>query len=176
VHVVLNRGSRRAIPRASRHQTPPRVLTPGANAPRVQLRSPSSSTSCDVSRTTRRCLLVALLLVSSGCESFEPAQNAEIFAVCCAGFGACVPRGLVPSNLSSHLARAECGEALLCVPRAAVEDAAYQPVPCAVAAGVEGRCLLACLPEVASIAKALGQSSCEAGELCVPCVAGVPCQ
>lgn len=137
-------------------------------------------------------LLVATLLsAASGCESFEPAANAELFAMCCAGFGACVPRGLVlpprpvqyasgpalvRSDVSSHLAQAECGEALLCVPRAAVEDAAYQPAPCAAAVGVEGRCLLACLPEVARVAKALSPSTCEAGELCVPCVAGVPCQ
>jgi hypothetical protein len=96
--------------------------------------------------------------------------------MCCAGFGTCVPRGLVPAEFAPHLASAECGEALLCAPEAAVTDAAYQPVACAAQTGVPGRCLLACLPEVAPLASFLTQSTCALGELCVPCVVGVPCQ
>jgi hypothetical protein len=87
-----------------------------------------------------------------------------------------VPRGLVPADLARHLAQADCGVALLCAPEAAVADAAYQPFACMAQVAVPGRCLLACLPEVAPLASFLTQSTCASGELCVPCVAGVPCQ
>lgn len=119
-------------------------------------------------------LLFVLAAVS--CRPFEPSADAgESFGMCCGGFGACVPRGLVPPELAPQLAQAECGEALLCAPQAAVTDAAYRPVVCAASESVEGRCLLACLPEVASIAVLLRQATCSPGELCVPCLAGVPC-
>ena len=125
-------------------------------------------------RAGRTALLLVLAAVS--CRPFEPSAEAgETFGVCCAGFGTCVPRGLVPPELAPHLARAECGEALLCAPEVAVTDAAYRPALCVANGGGAGRCLLACLPEVASVAALLVQSTCELGELCVPCVAGVPC-
>lgn len=123
----------------------------------------------------RAALLVVLAV--AGCRSFEPRADAgESFGMCCAGFGTCVPRGLIPPELAPHLAQAECGEALLCAPEAAVTDAAYQPAVCVASGGAQGRCLLACLPEVATVAALLVQATCALGELCVPCVAGVPCQ
>lgn len=109
------------------------------------------------------------LAACCACKSFDaPAPNTELLARCCQGAGACIPTGLLSPALSSHLSRDACAQDLSCVPDRFVQNPAAVPANCR-SFGAEGRCLAACLPEVATRAEQLDADRCDAGELCVPC-------
>lgn len=98
-----------------------------------------------------------------------PTQPPYEFATCCSGVGRCVPQSLVAMD-QSHLAADTCGVANLCVPTAFAEDPDSVPPTCTVSSiGAEGRCLPACLPDVAPHVNSLSEDGCAASNLCVPC-------
>ena len=106
--------------------------------------------------------------------SDAPAAPARRFAECCGAAGSCVPRELLSGRLADgeleRLAADSCSERdALCVPRAWLEAEAPVVSSCRSTAGREGRCLPACLPDVAPRAGMLPQSSCQGGEVCAPC-------
>src|SRR5262245_61009706 len=92
-----------------------------------------------------------------------------MFSACCGGLGTCVAHGLIPAELTARLARDVCGESLLCAPSALVQNPSFVLQSCAAYGGREGRCIAACLPDVAGQANRLEQASCQPGELCAPC-------
>jgi hypothetical protein len=82
------------------------------------------------------------------------------------GGGHCVDAGLVPDELEPQLA--SCGGAELCVPDDFIRTAgSFVPDTCESVAGLEGRCLSTCLPDVAEQADLL--PSCGLDMVCVPC-------
>ena len=91
---------------------------------------------------------------------FEPCQQ-------CGG-GHCVPTNLIPDEFASQLGT--CDADNYCVPDPFIEtNNNFIPETCDSVGGNEGRCLSTCLPDVAAQAAALPQSSCGAGDVCVPC-------
>lgn len=104
----------------------------------------------------------------AGCDAYDPPGSAS-FGACCGGLGTCVPEGIAPDGLSSRLSQGECNEALLCAPSAWVEDPKAVAPACRTAGSREGRCLPACMPDVAAQADGLHRESCDEGLLCVPC-------
>lgn len=100
----------------------------------------------------------------------EPGSDPVTFSPCCDDLGQCVPEGLVPGDQRSQLSGAECAdEGYLCAPNDMVQDPAFIPETCSSVAGAEGRCLLACLPDIAEQADRLPQDICQEGALCAPC-------
>lgn len=103
-----------------------------------------------------------------------PVNPPTVFVNCCddgAGtpLGTCVPDSLVPAEQLSLLAADTCtGEGFLCAPTP-IADGTYSPRSCTSVASAEGRCLPACLPDVAAQASRLSQDVCSTGELCAPC-------
>ncbi|HEX2676367.1 MAG TPA: hypothetical protein VHM19_06995, partial [Polyangiales bacterium] len=93
------------------------------------------------------------------------------FPECCGGASRCVPKPLVPSDQQSLLGQDSCSEdTSLCVPKTLIADQSFVPATCSASIGnAEGRCLLACLPDVAKNASVLTQDGCASGELCTPC-------
>jgi hypothetical protein len=74
---------------------------------------------------------------------------------------------LIPTAEQSQLAACPGG---FCAPDSLTESAGKGvPATCVSVAGSEGRCLSTCLPEIASEANLLPQSTCASGELCAPC-------
>jgi hypothetical protein len=98
-----------------------------------------------------------------------PIIDPSVFPACspaCAG-AHCVPSSLVPMADQSQLAACPGG---FCAPDSITQTAGEGvPPTCTSVAGAEGRCLSTCLPEIASEASILPQSTCAAGELCAPC-------
>jgi hypothetical protein len=85
------------------------------------------------------------------------------------GTGTCVPRASVNSADVDKLPVDTCGDALLCAPTGLAESDAYVAPTCHAFGQNEGRCLPACLPDVAKRSDYLRQDDCDAGNLCVPC-------
>ncbi|UJR82853.1 Hypothetical protein I5071_49180 [Sandaracinus amylolyticus] len=103
-----------------------------------------------------------------GCDP-GPQEPPDMFMECCGGAGSCVPTDLVPEAQREQLGVDTCTEEnTLCAPSALI-DPTSQPDRCDSIAGVEGRCLPACLPAIGAQADRLSQGSCDAGELCAPC-------
>ncbi len=89
---------------------------------------------------------------------------------CCAGVGRCLAADLVPAAQRGRLPREECSEQnALCVPEAWALDASFAPASCRSLGNVEGRCLPACLPELAASLTQLPQSGCPPEHRCAPC-------
>ncbi|HEX5657910.1 MAG TPA: hypothetical protein VFX59_11980 [Polyangiales bacterium] len=99
-----------------------------------------------------------------------PTRPGVTFPGCCSDLGKCVPSALVPVADAAKLGKDSCAEANLCVPTALAADSRAVPTTCHVkTTGAEGRCLPACLPQVAAMASELAQDDCSASELCTPC-------
>lgn len=98
-----------------------------------------------------------------------PIIDPTVFPACspaCSG-AHCVPAALVPMADQSQLAACPGG---FCAPDSITQTAGEGvPPTCVSVAGSEGRCLSTCLPQIASEASVLPQSTCAAGEKCAPC-------
>jgi hypothetical protein len=99
-----------------------------------------------------------------------PSDPAATFARCCGELGRCVPGGLVAEADRERLAQLDCADdANLCVPEPWLGDEPVPPVSCRSPGDIEGRCLPACLPDIAADAEQLRQGDCAAEHLCAPC-------
>lgn len=99
----------------------------------------------------------------------EPVIDPAVFPGCCDG-AHCVPGALVPADQAEMLATCGDGDAGRCVPDIFIETNGIFTAPtCVSIASSEGRCLSACLPDVAAQAANLPQATCAATERCVPC-------
>jgi hypothetical protein len=96
------------------------------------------------------------------CDDGVPPQNGSADDL-----GTCVP-AVLAGDQASMLDGNTCTGGFLCAPTA-IANGNYQPQTCASWLGAEGRCLPACLPDVAAQASALKRDVCDQGELCVPC-------
>ncbi|MFT3925264.1 MAG: hypothetical protein QM778_22190 [Myxococcales bacterium] len=83
--------------------------------------------------------------------------------------GHCVPPDFVqPAATRDRLA--SCSDGTLCVPvDFLINEGRYTPKACRSVAGLEGRCLSECLPEVFSRGDFLPRADCDPGERCAPC-------
>jgi hypothetical protein len=100
----------------------------------------------------------------------EPSEPSKPFASCCEEQSRCLPTELVPDETRSRFNADGCDEEnTLCVPQAFVSDPNFTPASCRSLLDLEGRCLPACLPEVAAQSARLPQSTCDDGQLCAPC-------
>jgi hypothetical protein len=97
-----------------------------------------------------------------------PVLNPDTLPACGTAGGAhCLQAALVPSNLQAQLATCTGG---YCVPDVFIESGGnFIPPTCASLDGAEGRCLNDAIPQVASEASQLTQSTCAVFEKCVPC-------
>jgi len=98
-----------------------------------------------------------------------PIIDPTVFPACSPACGGahCVPAALVPMADQSQLATCAGG---FCAPDSITASAGEGvPPTCTSVAGAEGRCLSTCLPQIASEADLLPQSTCAAGEKCAPC-------
>jgi hypothetical protein len=102
-------------------------------------------------------------------EDPGPGEPAYTFDECCGGKSVCAPEEIVPGDQQDLLGKDSCDEGFLCVPRELAELNAYAPTFCTGWNDSEGRCLLACLPDVAKQADMLLQDICDDDYLCVPC-------
>ena len=102
-----------------------------------------------------------------GCDP-GPTEPPVTFALCCGDLGSCVPSAAIPADQRDLLGPDSCEGDALCAPMDLV-DSTFRPPSCDSIAGVEGRCLPACLPAVAAQADTLPMDSCAATHLCVPC-------
>jgi hypothetical protein len=108
---------------------------------------------------------------TQGCDS-GPVEDAKTFPKCCADQGSCVPSSLVPEAQRSLLGTDTCsGANELCAPNKLAAGQNARPASCRSFApqNREGRCLAACIPQVADRAEQLRQETCDTGELCAPC-------
>jgi hypothetical protein len=108
-------------------------------------------------------------------EGDEPVEEPPYtFPTCCDDgmnndLGTCVPGELVSSAERALLGADSCTElGFLCAPTP-LANGTYVPESCDSWLGAEGRCLPACLPDVAAQADRLKRATCGQGELCVPC-------
>src|SRR6185295_4602839 len=91
------------------------------------------------------------------------------FERCCGGIGSCVPRTLVPPDQIDQLGRDSCTTSdSLCAPDE-LSSGTSRPTTCSSIAGAEGRCLPACLPDIAAQADRLPRDVCPTNHLCAPC-------
>jgi hypothetical protein len=105
---------------------------------------------------------------SQSCDT-GPTEAARTFPECCGGLGSCVPTSLVGEDQSAQLGVDTCtGDDILCAPKD-LADPTYTPPRCDSVAGVEGRCLPECLPDIQAQASLLPQSTCAEAHLCAPC-------
>jgi hypothetical protein len=102
-----------------------------------------------------------------------PRVSARTFDACCGERARCVPHELVPRDLENaleHVGRLDCIEHdALCIPESWLDREPPPPAACRAPGDLEGRCLLACLPDVAQRLDGLAQASCDEDERCVPC-------
>ncbi len=79
----------------------------------------------------------------------------------------CLPADLVPEAQRALLAACDGG---YCLPDSFIKTGGLiKPTKCRSVAGVEGRCLSTCLPDVAAQAALLPQGGCPTDQKCVPC-------
>ena len=98
-----------------------------------------------------------------------PNEPPTTFDPCCGGIGSCVPESLVPPAQQSLLGTDTCsGSGTLCAPTELITST-FQPPECNSIGGFEGRCLPACLPDIAAQASRLPQDTCASTHLCAPC-------
>jgi hypothetical protein len=102
-----------------------------------------------------------------------PVVDPDIFDPCtpaCPG-AHCLPAALIPVDQQALLAPCTSGgNAGFCAPDVLIETGGnFIPPTCESVGGAEGRCISACLPDVAAQAAFLPQSTCDASERCVPC-------
>ncbi len=98
-----------------------------------------------------------------------PTEPPKTFTKCCGGIGSCVPTSAVPTDLQSKLGADSCvGTDELCAPDDFV-DPTFKPATCRSVSNAEGRCIPACVPQVASQASFLPKDSCPDEHLCAPC-------
>jgi hypothetical protein len=99
-----------------------------------------------------------------------PVVDPSIFPACSPSCGGahCVPKSLVPTGSQALLASCDNGNGLCAPDPIIAANGLWVPKSCTSVAGAEGRCLSTCLPDVAA-QTLLPQSSCAAGERCVPC-------
>lgn len=113
---------------------------------------------------------LAAVLACVACQRFEvPRIDNGLYAECCRGAGICVPSALVSAQDAAHLGADSCREALLCAPVGAANSDAYVAPSCRSVAGVEGRCLPGCLPEIAAQGELLPTQGCPPEHRCAPC-------
>jgi hypothetical protein len=100
-----------------------------------------------------------------------PTVPAARFADCCGGLGRCLPDRFISDHDRAHLGPDSCeASADLCVPANFAEHSDFVAPSCMSSLlSAEGRCLPACLPELARKAEHLARDGCAAGELCAPC-------
>ena len=114
--------------------------------------------------------LFASLGAVCACQPFEHyVEPPEPAPTCCGGAGVCVYGGTFSAESEERLSHAECAEPLVCAPLTWLLDPGAGPESCRTAGDLEGRCLPACLPELAGRQVPLDQQSCEAGYVCAPC-------
>jgi hypothetical protein len=105
---------------------------------------------------------------TQGCDT-GPTEDPVTFANCCDDLGSCVPEALVPEEQLSQLGTDTCTEAgTVCAPND-LANPSFIPPTCDSVAGAEGRCLPACLPDIAAQADLLPQADCADAHLCAPC-------
>jgi hypothetical protein len=105
---------------------------------------------------------------SVSCDT-GPKEPAVTFGACCNGVGSCVPTSLVTAEQQALLGKDTCtGADQLCAPNE-LTDSSFIPPTCRSVADAEGRCMAACLPDVASQADRLPQGTCASTHLCAPC-------
>src|SRR5262245_60713859 len=112
-------------------------------------------------------LLSCAALWSIGCKRYDPPAGRAatgLYASCCDGAGMCLPEALIDSSDAKRLARDDCGDALLCVPREATGGGSYVPEQCESVMGIEGRCLPSCLPELQDDLERLPRKGCAAAQ------------
>jgi hypothetical protein len=101
-----------------------------------------------------------------------PTEPPYTFPQCCSGIGVCVPESLVPAEQQSLLGVDTCtGTDRLCAPETLAGSSDARPASCTGFGSQqrEGRCMAACIPQVAERAEQLEQLTCATGELCAPC-------
>jgi hypothetical protein len=101
-----------------------------------------------------------------------PLFDPEDFVACpsyvCEQGAHCVPNAAVPDDVVDFLSN--CNADSKCVPDPFIETLGKLLLEtCTAVMGLEGRCLSGCIPLVAEKADLLDQSTCQAGDLCVPC-------
>ncbi len=109
--------------------------------------------------------------LESSCQN-QPALSLADYQACptdqCGSAGRCIPESDLPGvDLADF---DQCSSSARCVPNSFVERAGLiKPTACVSLGSAEGRCLPACMPDVAFRAGYLPVSSCASDELCVPC-------
>lgn len=99
-----------------------------------------------------------------------PTQSSVLFSDCCQALGKCVPSSLIATAERARLASDSCRSGELCVPSVLASEPEYVFASCTESSlSAEGRCLPACLPDVAARAAQLRQDGCANGELCAAC-------
>jgi hypothetical protein len=100
-----------------------------------------------------------------------PSEPGVLFQKCCDDLAVCVPGVSVPSDDRDGVGRDSCSdEDDLCVPiGAALDPSGFVAPSCHSWNDAEGRCLPACLPDIADNADRLSQDVCEDNYLCAPC-------
>jgi hypothetical protein len=106
----------------------------------------------------------------TGCG--EPIELGELATCCDLGPAKCVPNNLIPEHLMPQLNA--CPEGGSCVPESVLttmeDGGSFTPEICTSIAGLEGRCLSVCLPNVANVMALIPQDVCADDERCAPCI------
>jgi hypothetical protein len=98
-----------------------------------------------------------------------PTEPPVVLDACCGEQGACVPLDWIPVDQRDRLDVDSCGDDgnLACAPSFLLEE--VPPQMCQSVLDAEGRCLPACLPEMAEQAAMLPEDICPPDHLCAPC-------
>ena len=100
-----------------------------------------------------------------------PKELPVSFDTCCGGLGRCAPTQAVADEDRGRLGSDTCmpAAARVCAPEEWIKSPYYVPPTCNAPGDIEGRCIPACLPDVAARGNDLVQSSCADAYKCVPC-------